>query len=672
MKFTLNNPNYKLSPYTGVTREHFIEVGKFLLNGIFSNIKDFNDPVIVERTETEITYPHLHLNLSDEAIEREKKAQRFEGLTRSFFIASPLIKNDPELTVNGYKLKDYYKNQILLAVKREGANAVGWYSDMIGSSTSTIIQQTVESAALCIGLIISKDYIWSTYTLEEKNIILDFITEYAYGNTNGNNWQFFNMIDLAFLKMNGREIDRNLMLYYAKNMLAFYSGNGFYRDGYNFDYYSIWGFNFYAPLWNSYYGYENMTDIALEFERISNELMEVYPNFFDKDGHMLMWGRSNIYRFAVASAVAGNMSLKNHAKNYGALRRVVSGALMQFVTRDDFMGENGVPEMGFYGRFFPLVQSYSCAESVLWLGKAFSLLALPKEHPFWTKKEKKGVFEKLSKKGVKETVLDGPALLLSNHKENGTTILRTGRVSGSHKNVCNSYQYARLSFNSKYPWEASLKEDIDANQYVVTYGGEHHKANAIYWCGALDKVLYRRQYFNYDFIVKGRAIQMDLADFTRPYGIIRVDRLLFRSKADAEITLSSYGFPDNGTEVIKKTLDNAKCVILKGKDKTGKLKQMAFTVYGDMELSTVNSENTNAESVKSIIVTAKKKIDKEDYSYPLFISQTLTKESHEDFTDSELFPIKKFEELPLGLKLTLTDNKKVKIDFSGIEKNMQM
>ncbi len=672
MKFEIKNPNYKLSPFTGLTREHWIDAGKFLLDGIFNNVKEFNAPVVVERTEREITYPHLTLNLKSDAISREEKAERFEGLTRSFFIASPLIKDNPEIMSNGYLLRDYYKNQILLAMNREGKNSVGWYSDMIGSSTTSIVQQTVESAALCIGLVISKDYIWSTYSAEEKNLILDFITEYAYGNTNGNNWQFFNMINLAFLKMNGREIDRKLMEYYAKNMLTFYAGDGWYRDGFNFDYYSVWGFNFYAPLWNVWYGYENMKDIALEFEKNSNALMKTFPNYFDKDGHMLMWGRSNIYRFAVGSAVAGNMMLKKHAKNYGELRRAVSGALKQFITREDFMGENGVPTMGFYGQFSPMVQSYSCAESVLWLGKAFSLLTLPKDHPFWTAKEKKGVFERLPKKGVKETVLSSPALVFTNHKGNGTTILRTGRVSQSSKAEGGCSQYARLNFNSKYPWEAVASEGVDPCQYVLKTGDGYSRANAIYWCGERDGVLYRREFFNFDFVSKGKTKIVDLADFAVPYGIFRADRFIMRGKDDAEITLSSYGFPDNGTEIIKKSIEGATCIILKGRDVLGNLKQMAFTVYGNFSLQTINSEGTNADSVKSIIVTAKREIAKGDYDYPLFFSQTLTKESHEDFSAMELFPIKYAKDLANGIELTLNNGDKKVIDFTGIEGNMQM
>ena len=99
---------------------------------------------------------------------------------------------------------------------------------------------------------------------------------------------------------------------------------------------------------------------------------------------------------------------------------------------------------------------------------------------------------------------------------------------------------------------------------------------------------------------------------------------------------------------------------------------MAFTIYGNFEIDTISSENTNADSVKSIIITAKCKIDKEDYSYPLILSQTLTKESHEDFTDSEIFPLAKKEDLACGLRLTLKNKKTYDIDFSTIEKNMQM
>ena len=110
--------------------------------------------------------------------------------------------------------------------------------------------------------------------------------------------------------------------------------------------------------------------------------------------------------------------------------------------------------MGFYGQFSPLVQGYSCAESPLWLGKAFLCLHLPAEHPFWTAKENNGTWEELGEKEVKVTCLDGPALCFSNHQANGETILRTGKVVKRPGDVHGMWNYSKLCYNTKYPWEA--------------------------------------------------------------------------------------------------------------------------------------------------------------------------------------------------------------------------
>ena len=53
MKFRINNPDHEKSPYTGMTREHWLDAAQFLLDGIFSNIGDFDTPIYCPRTETE-------------------------------------------------------------------------------------------------------------------------------------------------------------------------------------------------------------------------------------------------------------------------------------------------------------------------------------------------------------------------------------------------------------------------------------------------------------------------------------------------------------------------------------------------------------------------------------------------------------------------------------------
>ena len=78
MKFEPKTLDYKLSPYTGFTRESWMEAGKYLLEGIFQNIATFEDPVVMPRKETKITYPHL--DHPESAQEAQRKAEKFEGL----------------------------------------------------------------------------------------------------------------------------------------------------------------------------------------------------------------------------------------------------------------------------------------------------------------------------------------------------------------------------------------------------------------------------------------------------------------------------------------------------------------------------------------------------------------------------------------------------------------
>lgn len=688
MIFQPKTLDYRLSPYTGLTRQSWIEAGEYLLEGIFQNIKDFSDPVVMPRKETKVTYPH-----SEEAI-GEHKAEYFEGLARSFFIAAPLIHEKPDLMIKGHQIREYYKSHVLRACTLGDAVSVGTYEELMALAGEKkgvrTFQQTVETCALVIGLWLSKEEIWNTYNKEEKDTIAQFLTGYAKGNTVPQNWRLFNMLDMAFLHMEGYPIEKGIMREHAQAILNYYAGGGWYRDGHSFDYYSCWAFNVYAPLWNLWYGYENEPYLAQKFEQYSNELMKTYGDFFDEEGFTNMWGRSNIYRNAATSAFDGNMMLKHSKADPGLARRISSGSLLQFLTREDFLYK-GVPTLGFYGQFTPLVQGYSCAESPFWLGKAFLCLHLPSDHPFWTAKENNGTWEKLEKNEVKVTTLDEPALCFSNHKANGETILRTGKVVKNINDEHGMWNYSKLCFNTKYPWESMPCKTVESQQYVL-YDQEveqFDKANVTFWYGEKGEVLYRRQFFRYDLGVECHWRQaINLADYTVPYGIMRVDKLrLF--KKPIILTLGAYGFPDNGTSIrvreqtykSGKTKVKAKAIILKGKDFTGREKQLAMTIYdGWRDLDYIKSEGTNPDSEKSIIVYASLNREKQnEYEPSILISQIITKESLEDFTEDEIFPIKQVRYTdPQGyggygpITVEHKDGNHKVIDFEGLEGKMML
>lgn len=682
MKFEPKTLDFERSPYTGLTRQSWIEAGEYLLEGIFQNIARFEDPVVMPRQETKVTYPH-----SEDAV-WEFKAEYFEGLARSFFIAAPLIHENPALTINGICLREYYKSHVLRSCTPEDEQSVGTYEQLqeLTGDPLRSFQQTVETCALVICLWVCREEIWDTYSQEEKDRIAKFLDSYAHGNTVPQNWRLFNMLDMAFLHMEGYPVDEKIMLEHAKSILDYYVGDGWYRDGQSFDYYSCWAFNVYAPIWNLWYGYERMPYIAAKFEEHSNRLMESYDRFFDRDGFTNMWGRSCIYRFAAVSAFDGNLLLPRPSVDPGLARRISSGSLMQFLGREDFL-KDGVPALGFYGQFTPLVQGYSCAESPFWLGKAFLCLHLPKEHPFWTAKEKAGVWETLGEREISETCLDGPALLVSNHQANGETVLRTGKVMKDHSDEHGMWNYSKLCFNTKFPWEAAYSPEVEAQQYVLrdlTRGeGKEafEKGNVTLWHGQKDGVLYRRQFFNYRLNVETHWMNaMDLADFAVPFGILRADRLRLYGHP-VSLTLGAYGFPDNGTEIKMLQEGTARAVILKGHDSCGNPRQLAMTVYDGWDsLELLHCEGTNPDSRRSIVVYAKTTRRKLYHFGPYaLISQVITRESEEDFAEEDLFPVESISYTdPEGLgsygpvMLRLKDGNERVIDFEGLEGRLEL
>lgn len=685
MRFEPKHLDFKKSPYTGMTRETWVEAGIYLLKGVFENLENADAPVVLPRQDYEITYPNAHTP------GWKVQAEYFEGLTRTMFIAAPIIHIHPDLTINGILLRDYYKKQILRSVTPGDPNFVRTYSDMqreYGSGDPfATYQQTVETCALVIDLELCHEEIWDTYSTEEKQLIVNFLDDYAKNNTVPQNWRLFNMLDYAFLYKNGYQIDEGIMRDHAQAILNYYTGDGWYRDGHGFDYYSCWAFNMYTGLWNDWYGYEKEPWIAQQYEENSNELMKTYGCYFDKDGFTNLWGRSGIYRFAATSSFDGNFLMKNSTMNPGWARRIASGSLLQFLTRDDFLYK-GVPTLGFYRQFLPMVQGYSCAESPYWMGKAFLCLHLPEDHPFWTEKENNGIWDSLDKNDTKVTVLNGPALCIANHEANGITELRTGKVTCRTEDRHSMWNYGRLAYNTKFPWEASERDDVEAQQYVLLdeVTGKYLRPNVILWAGEKENVLYRREFFDYDVTNPARSDEscwltaLNLADFVVPCGIVRVDKIR-TCRRPLTLQLGSYGFPDNGTEVIEKEKNGYKAIILKGHDHTGKDKQLAMTIFkGWDEISVISSTETNPDSEKSLVIVAKGS-RKQQYAYDQYymVSQVLTKESLEDFTEDELFSIKSIVYTdPEGcggygpVRIKLTDNSEYVVDSYQIEGHMSL
>ena len=670
MRFAVEMPDMELSPYTGMTRKHWLEVSHFLLEGIFQHVEKPEDPILVPRHEMEVSYPR------PDGPAWRIAAERFEGLARSFLIAAPLLHNEPEAEAGGHSLREYYSKQILLSVTPGTPNYLLRVEEIFPEALpgEKAFQHTCECASLAIGLSMCREVIWEKYTQEEKDRIADYLFDFGRSYTGHHNWRLFNMLILAFLDREGYSIDHGMMRDHASAILSYYAGDGWYRDGHLFDYYCPWAFHVYGPLWNVWYGYEKEPYIAAKIEEYSNRLVETFPYMFDSDAAVTMWGRSGIYRSAASAPLAANFILRNPTANPGLSRRIASGSLLQFVTREECFYK-GVPTLGFYGPFKPLIQTYSCAASPFWIGNPFVCLTLPEDHPFWTSVEENGIWSEMKDCEVHTTILNGPGIVADNHSDTGITEFRTAKVLMKQDNPSLN-TYSRLSFNSHFLWEDFDFKGIEAMQYSLSYDGRAKSLipNILMYGGEKDGILYRKEYFEFEFTFQNQA-SIDLADFPVADGIIRVDRTRIPDRPYT-LTLGSYGMPniDRGGVDVRIRTDKetgAKAILLKST--WGQIAMVIYNGFDDIEI--MSRQAVSAMSKQSCIMYGvSRRRQYYDYRPYVMISAMLTRKDQLEWTDANLFPIKSIhftDKESCGgygpITLDLKDGRTMTIDYEGLE-----
>jgi len=676
-KFEVKNPDFVLSPKTGMSRKHYIELAKYLLEGAFSHVGSIEQhmsfPIVPGKT-----YPQPN------APDWRYKAADFEALERTFTLAGPLIHVDPKTEINGINLKDYYSLHIYNSFTPGHPNSIPLPEELPDSN----YQFTCEFGGLFKTLLLMPDTIWTSYTEEQKNDMVECISKWAHHRTTQNNWRIFNIIALSFLKKYGYEIDDDLLENHLLWIASYHSGNGWYLEQ-TYNYYSISLFIVYTTIWNRTFGDEYYPKIAEIIERSAQKLMESLPSFFGRDGYINMWSRSICYRTWVSGAFPVSFMLKNpNLLDPGWARRLCSGSLLQFVTREDFY-YNNIPSLGFYGKREYMVQNYSCAGSPYLMFLPFICLALPEDSPFWTAKENDGFWESLGEDS-KKVVLNNPGLVLVNHGKTGTSEIVPGKVYYDDPN------YSKLRYNTHFPWEdhdpnggtameysyrsldpRDLRGD-DVNFYLTGLtvdndADDNRKftiSQSMLFNGVIDDVVYRQAIMRRP-PNNGVGYIIDLAEITIPGGVIRVDRV--RLAFEYEITLGHYGLPHlNGkaAEIIQFEEDDKKVITA-----TIPGRSLALVTYnGWDQIEHKVHSNRNAEEDESTVIFARKKCLKKNPPMELLISVMLHKTDNSEWTKEELNQIKNIEILdvtpnysPLGAIITLADDTKYNIDFADID-----
>ena len=675
--FKVKNPDFDLSPLTGMTKKHYIEMAKYLLERAFSHVDSMQTPisfpVVPGKTYPQPNAPNWRYLSAD-----------FEALERTFTLAGPLIHIDPQTTINNINLRDYYGLHIYNAFTPGHINSLPLPEELPDSN----YQFTCEFGGLFKTLMLLPDTLWSQYTEKQKDEMVITISKWGHHRTTQNNWRIFNIVTLSFLKKYGYEIDDDLLKSHLLWVASYHSGNGWYLEQ-TYNYYSISLFIVYTTIWNRTFGDEYYPEIAEIIEKSAQQLMKSLPYFFGREGSINMWSRSICYRTWVSGAFPVAFMLKdNTLLDAGWARRLCSGSLLQFVTREEFY-DNDIPSLGFYGQKEYMVQNYSCAGSPFLMFLPFICLALPDDSPFWTARENEGMWETLGSNS-KKVVLESPGLVLVNHGKTGTSEIIPGKVYYDDPN------YSKLVYNTHFPWEdhnpqggTSMEysfrsqdpRDVrgdDVNFYLTgkaidndsEKNGFYTISQSMFFNGVRKDVLYRQAIMRKP-PNNGVGYIIDLAEITIPGGVIRVDRS--RLAFEYELTLGHFGMPhlDGKKPVISQFEVGEKKVI------TASIpgRQIALIAYyGWDNLDTMVHNNRNAETAESTVIYAYKKRMTKNPPMELMITVMLHKMDNSQWTEEDLSPIKDIRIMDitpaysaLGATITLSNNEKFEIDFKDID-----
>ncbi|WP_285318196.1 DUF2264 domain-containing protein [Pseudarthrobacter sp. lyk4-40-TYG-27] len=348
-----------LSPYTGLTREHWCAYADHLLRSAHRFATD----------------DHANLFLPGATSAYGRRSDSLEAFARTFLLASFRIAGDPEGT---RWLADWYAKG--LDAGTDPANPDRW------PTPGELDQAKVEAASLAVGLALTRDVLWDTLPRRVQEQLIAWF-ETVIGETYPPiNWVWFQiMVEIFLAGVGGRSSDADIDAGLAVHD-SLHRGHGWFADGPEraYDHYVGWAFQVYPQLLQLMAPGDPRVQAraALDGGRLADFLDDAI-HLVGADGAPLVQGRSLIYRFAAAAPFWSGQLLGHNRLSPGVSRRAASGVLAYFMGRGA-TNDDGLLTIGFHGEFPGMKQSYSGAGSPYWAAKGMLGLALPADHPAWT------------------------------------------------------------------------------------------------------------------------------------------------------------------------------------------------------------------------------------------------------------------------------------------------
>ena len=381
--------DHNLSPFTGYTRRHWIEIAEKIIAGFMR----FVDP--------ETGVPSLTGDSTETAHHQQlvNPGGAREAFERTHLFTAAYIAATGKTTVPGFSgdlAESYLRGVASLTDPKNAARFPVRPTHEFGMGAS-------------ISMSWAPSLLLDPLDARARKNLADQLTPLINRKQKDTNWLLFSMMPSIPMERIGAAYNRDMLDGYFDMILGMYRGDGWFGDGWNrsIDYYNIWAFIFYLnhlvhydPKWRARFG-----DRVREITRAHEETL---PYLFDREGGMIPKGRSLCYRFAAISGIGAAQLSGYSAMDPGLARRISSANLKYFWERNA-RDERGLLGVGYHGGNSAVGEDYNDYGGPYWAGTGLAALALPEDHPFWTAPEKPSVADN---PGIKRRPVHGARAVL--------------------------------------------------------------------------------------------------------------------------------------------------------------------------------------------------------------------------------------------------------------------
>lgn len=328
-------------------------------------------------------------------------------------------------------------------------------------------QKMVEMAALVTGISLSPQKLWEPLTKDQKKNLYNWLNQINDHKVHPNNWRFFRILVNMMFQLLELPWPEAVMEDDMAVIEACYTGDGWYYDGNagQVDYYIPFAIHFYSLVYAKMME-EKDPERSRKFKERSSVFSGDFIYWFAADGREIPYGRSLTYRFA-HSAFFGAMAFAGvEGAGYGVMKHLALNNIEQWLKKPIF-DNAGVLTIGYGYPNLIMSERYNAPGSPYWAFKAFFLLAVPEQHPFWQAGEELYPYKE-------KKLLPHPHMLVTHGCHGHVLAYAAGQHCENH-GACPE-KYEKFVYSNKFGFSVSrgfgLAEGAFDNTLAVSLAGE--------------------------------------------------------------------------------------------------------------------------------------------------------------------------------------------------------